>query len=389
MGDVRTAGLRDALLLLTMATYSAGAATPVVVALVPLTLLEIATRRWQWISSPLDRPLLALALVSLVSGVISPWRATAFPSALALVVMVLVLLPAVLAYARQGSRRVVLLLNVWVAGGVGAALWILSELHPAHYPFLSTRTLTQNGVGLTMALASIVAVGLLLQAEGRARWLLAAAILLMGAALLLTMARAAWVGFVAGVATLLLVARPQGRRLLAGATAVALLASVALVPRWPFLYGQVRSIFMVRANRNRLDIWQAALRVTADYPLFGVGLGAFGRAYPAYRNPAALDETAPFAHNVFLNFLAETGFLGLAAFLVLCVAGLQAMGRWWSRSPPGERYLAGTVLATTVALLATQLFDTTVMLLHLGISLFVLLALGVAGEQWGYQRDRA
>ncbi len=388
MGDVRTAGLRDGLLLLTMATYSAGAATPVVAVLVPLTLLEVATRRWQWIRSPLDGPLLALSLVALVSGVISPWRATALPSALGLVAMVLVLFRAVLAYARQGSRRIVLLLNVWVAGGVGAALWILSQLHPTHYPFLSTRTLTQNGVGLTMALASVVAVGLLLQTERRARWLLAAAILLMGAVLLLAMARAAWVGFVAGVATLLLVARPQGRRLLAVATAVALVAGILFVPRWSFLYGQVRSIFMVRANRNRLEIWRAAVRIAADFPLLGVGLGAFGQAYVRYRAPTAPDESAPFAHNVFLNFLAETGVLGLAAFLSVCAAGLRATLRWWSRSPPAERGLAGAILATTVALLVTQLFDTTVMLLHLGISLFVLLGLGVAGERWGLEGGR-
>jgi len=59
----------------------------------------------------------------------------------------------------------------------------------------------------------------------------------------------------------------------------------------------------------RSEIWRATLRMIAEHPLFGVGLGAFATVYPQYDSSNGLRYTAE-AHNDYLQLLAETGIAG-------------------------------------------------------------------------------
>ena len=67
---------------------------------------------------------------------------------------------------------------------------------------------------------------------------------------------------------------------------------------------------------QRMAIWQSAWEMFLDNPLLGVGLGNFDHAYPAYSLPGWL-HLPGHAHNYYLNLLAETGILGLSAYLAL------------------------------------------------------------------------
>ena len=75
-------------------------------------------------------------------------------------------------------------------------------------------------------------------------------------------------------------------------------------------------------------------------PWLGVGIGNYGASYGRYPQPHWY-EPLGHAHNVFINFLAETGVLGLAAFLVfwLGVAAVAWRSGWNSRTR-GTRRLA-------------------------------------------------
>ncbi len=72
----------------------------------------------------------------------------------------------------------------------------------------------------------------------------------------------------------------------------------------------------------RRVVWQGAVELGKKYPLFGTGVETFGYTYYWVR-PAAHNLTSESeflynkAHNEFLNFLANTGFLGLATYLFL------------------------------------------------------------------------
>ncbi|MGQ0602691.1 MAG: O-antigen ligase family protein, partial [Anaerolineales bacterium] len=69
---------------------------------------------------------------------------------------------------------------------------------------------------------------------------------------------------------------------------------------------------------ERLAHWQAALNMIEANPWWGVGLGNYTGAYEQYRLinwPNALGH----AHNIYLHTWAETGLIGLAAYVGLWV----------------------------------------------------------------------
>jgi hypothetical protein len=67
---------------------------------------------------------------------------------------------------------------------------------------------------------------------------------------------------------------------------------------------------------GRIELWQAALQMAADYPLLGVGPDNFRWQYGAYANVDKWD-TGIHANNLYLEWLADTGIIGLLAFLWL------------------------------------------------------------------------
>jgi O-antigen ligase len=70
---------------------------------------------------------------------------------------------------------------------------------------------------------------------------------------------------------------------------------------------------------QRLAFWQTAQDMAAARPWLGVGLGNYAAVYPGYALlswPLAIGH----AHNIYLNYLAEVGSVGLAAYVFLWAA---------------------------------------------------------------------
>ncbi len=70
---------------------------------------------------------------------------------------------------------------------------------------------------------------------------------------------------------------------------------------------------------ERLAHWQAALGMLNDHPLLGVGIGNYAPVYPGYALPGWEDPLGH-AHNYYLHIAAESGLLGLGAYLLLILA---------------------------------------------------------------------
>jgi len=73
------------------------------------------------------------------------------------------------------------------------------------------------------------------------------------------------------------------------------------------------------STAERLAHWIAGLRMFSDHPLLGVGIGNYTEAYPHYfvtifTNPLG------HAHNYYINIAAETGSIGLIAYLFFILA---------------------------------------------------------------------
>ncbi|MDQ7849472.1 MAG: O-antigen ligase family protein [Armatimonadota bacterium] len=381
---MRLGRLRDLVLLLAVAAYSAGYATPGLAVLFLLALVEVLTRSWRWIPTAIDAPLLALALAAVASALASQWRGVSLMLALLFGLTAVVSVRSVAVYAHGGADDIVSLLRIWVAGGAAAALWGLARSGAAGWAAATTPGVGENGLGMTLAVALTLTVALAVTGLLRGRWTAGALTAVLLAGLILTRSRGGWLGAAVGVTLAILLGAPRPARLrLLLWTAVLTVAGLTLLARWPALGGDICSLVRpeAEANRSRLLIWRAIPRMVADHPLLGTGYGTFVQAYPRYRLPEATELYPPFAHNLWLNFAVETGLVGLAALLALCVVGLRAAWQWVQSSPPQSegRGAAVAVFAALLVLLTTQMFDGSIMSVHLGFGFLALLILGPVG----------
>ncbi len=218
-----------------------------------------------------------------------------------------------------------------------------------------------------------------------------ASALLLAAALLASWSRGAWLG-TAFAALVLVIALPRQLRhgLLLALTAVVLIVALwqagilpnALVARLTSSVGDLVSINDVRgldahagnyAVIERLAHWQAAVEMARDYPFFGVGLGNYSVRYAHYR---LINWHLPLghAHNTYLNLLAETGMVGLLAYLVYWAIMLRIC--WSLRRHPDAfaRSLGVGLLGCWSYLAAHSFFDylfVNTLFLHIGVLLGV------------------
>lgn len=178
-----------------------------------------------------------------------------------------------------------------------------------------------NQLGSFSALGALVGLGLALGVRTRRARMLAA----VGAAgaivgMLLSFSRGAWIGFGMGV-IVLVVQVPSARRMLAVGSAVLFVFAGtygALRPQSPEVTVVGQRFKSLTGEKNPYDdrpaVWAEARREIAVDPLTGHGLGNFPLV--AQRSTSRSHTSfPPHAHNLLLNFGAETGVPGMALIL--------------------------------------------------------------------------
>jgi O-antigen ligase len=209
----------------------------------------------------------------------------------------------------------------------------------------------------------------------REAWLPAAGGVILGAALVLSRSRAAWLGTLAAVAILAVEGLWFGflwrdvtsrRRILLFALALAVGGLLAMVLpntlEWrsdsPYL-DSLKDVanYKEGSGRGRLVQYQNSLRMAAGHPVLGVGPGNWPVAYPAYTTPGdpGFDPndfipTNPWPSSDWIASLAERG--ALATMALAGVAGALAIGAWrrWRMAPETTE---GTESLTLILILAT------------------------------------
>jgi O-antigen ligase len=73
------------------------------------------------------------------------------------------------------------------------------------------------------------------------------------------------------------------------------------------------------STAERLAHWFAGLHMFLDHPILGVGIGNYANAYPQYFITIFTDPLGQ-AHNYYINIAAETGSIGLTAFVLFLLA---------------------------------------------------------------------
>ncbi len=112
-------------------------------------------------------------------------------------------------------------------------------------------------------------------------------------------------------------------------------------------------------GNGRMYLWQHALPVIGEYPLFGTGPDTFGLVFPQndmvskvryVGNPYAL---ATKAHNIYLNYAVNLGVVGLAVYTALQWVMIYGMARLRNTdrgNPYVEPILLGLVLYSVVGM---------------------------------------
>ena len=125
--------------------------------------------------------------------------------------------------------------------------------------------------------------------------------------------------------------------------------------------------------------------MAADYPLTGTGLGTFEFVFPAYQDHQ-VDLLVDYAHNDWVQLLAETGWVGLILFggglAWLFVAGT---ARWFKGRDP---FRLGIGLGALGALLVMAVHELTEFNLHLPANALLLTLIVALLQQVLFDRGR-
>ena len=132
----------------------------------------------------------------------------------------------------------------------------------------------------------------------------------------------------------------------------------------------------------RLSLWVTAWQMFVDAPLVGNGPNTFGALYPQYiaalEMPGILPvdgRVVPWPHNLYLEMLAERGFVGLCALLFVIGAAARIGWRLRKAQDAETRLLATTVLACLVGVAFSGLLELTLLRLWVVVLTFVLLGM--------------
>jgi O-antigen ligase len=195
------------------------------------------------------------------------------------------------------------------------------------------------------------------------------------AALLLSLTRNAWLGTLAGLVTLAFLRAPKALWLLpVGAAALLVLGPARVIDRLTVTDA---------SSRDRYYMWQAGVDMIRDKPVFGQGPRMIQAVYPAYRWPEAPNLMTPHLHNNALQIAAERGLPCLVWWLWLVAAVLGDAWREVHRGAFGPGWAAAAAFALLVAVLVAGLFEY-----NFGDSEILMFLLLVSSLPYALRRQR-
>lgn len=357
-------------------------------ATIPFFWLARRVSRGTWtIATPSDLPLLILLGLGLVSVLVSDARATSllfyaeWIGGIALYYGVVngfaARKPLPIGAAAPAAKRAV----TWLTGvgrrNIGLGVWALLFLGTAmavagflgmreavkflplpfldliprlDLEFLNPRGFTPNIIA--GALAPLVPLALawtIIQPQRRFRLLSGMLTLVLLGVVVLTQSRGALLALL--VACVLLPLLHNSRRLWLVFAILVPVVVIVLVLGPSNVFEMVMVSDTQGSARERVELWDRALRMLRDFPFTGIGLGLFEPTvtslYPLFYNPPG--APLPHAHNLYLEMGVEFGVGGLVAFLALLTSllgvGWQALRR---AANDAQKWLAAGLVASVL-----------------------------------------
>jgi hypothetical protein len=312
-------------------------------------------RGWRLVPSPLNRPILALGavfIISLIWGIL--WRDPILIDAPkfivtqlgALLTLLLSLAATILVgnfFTTEGQLKYL----VWAFIGIGF-LMTLSQLARLNQPLLNDR-----GLWGTWVIAP--AYGMLI-AQPKLGWRWRAALLVViGLTFYQTMiVNSFWIsGWIPSVLAVVAITFLRSWKAFLG---LIVLGVVAVILSWGF-FADVAQDNIDDGSLERLEIWSQNWSVVREHWLLGTGPAGYAIYYMSY-----FPENARSTHNNYLDILAQFGFIGMGIWAWLMVTSLWEGWTLVRRFPPGfKRTLAIIATGGWAAALGSMLFGDWVL----------------------------
>ena len=367
-----------------------------VVTLVGLTafLFEKSTTwNWKWIKTPLDKPIILLLILSILSTVFSVNRPRSFWAFLLLLNYVFIFY-LIVSTVRTRSDYCHLL---WVIISVGAFLslfglfkkymgnpfpwWNYHNIPETAGHLISTYGNRNHLTGyLEMTLP--LSLGLILTGYRGVRLfflvILSALLLLV---LILAFSRGGWVSGSLGMIFMGLVLMTSQyfnkKKILVAAIGggvllmMIVLSNTAMVER-VLTIGEVDK----GSSAGRMKIWGAAGEMIEDYPVLGVGPGNFSTVFTQYLPPA--ENRHFYAHNDYIQSVAEIGFVAIV-IIAWMIGAIYRRG--FKKLKNRSRLVRGVTigaLSGITAILVHSIFDFNLHIPANALLFTVLVALSVS-----------
>ncbi len=214
--------------------------------------------------------------------------------------------------------------------------------------------------------------------DKKARLILGFAGICTGGCLIYTWSRGAWLGFLIGILIFLVMYSKN--------TLSALIFCCLGIPFLPFvLPDSIVQRFTSIGNLGdsstsyRVNIWRGVLNMLGDgYWRSGVGIGndSFRLVYPGYALSGI--ETAPHAHNLYLQILIEVGVVGLVVFLCVLVLYAQSSFSLHASETRREKLVSSALFCGILSVLAQGMTDYIWYNYRVFLMFWLVLGLGAA-----------
>ena len=256
---------------------------------------------------------------------------------------------------------------------------------------------TSNGFAAWLIVVIPLFLGFLALGKGlskKLKFLLSILVILLLICLLATYARGGWFGFIIGILFMFFYIFKNLKlktKLLLLFFSVGLLAAFLILPHslkskitaigklnfrsYVTINERIKSFIKIEeggSNLVRLRLWSEALRITKDFPMVGCGLNTYSIVARGYKS---FEQGGIYPHNSYFQMLAETGLLGLFAFLFVLYSFFRMGLRYLNQK---KDYLALGFLSGILAFLAHAFFDTHFYSLQLVVLFWFMLGLTVA-----------
>jgi O-antigen ligase len=147
------------------------------------------------------------------------------------------------------------------------------------------------------------------------------------------------------------------QRVTVGLVAALVLAGFVFLPPDKLILRFAQLVSTDPTGGGRAQLWAETIPLIRAYPFFGCGLGGYGTAFWRFKAVGPL-LTDDFAHNDYLQLLAELGLVGFAVGATLAFSVVRMAVRRAVRSrDPGARYFAVAGAGALAAILLHSLTD--------------------------------